>query len=168
MIRKSCLKLIKKHQSTSLTPFSFLLCFAERKTLFCFPYFSVRIFFLLNLDLKRSFRRWKDSCGQQYTCNLLWKGFGRWTNSAWVPYIDGESWITIKNLNKFANSELPSNKGSNTDTWEIYKIRSKLKQNTPFSTRKKISTCVFNNNFPVTMYLLKVNRNTSICSKLTI
>ena len=137
MIRKSCLKLIKKHQSTSLTPFSFLLCFAERKTLFCFPYFSVRIFFLLNLDLKRSFRRWKDSCGQQYTCNLLWKGFGRWTNSAWVPYIDGESWITIKNLNKFANSELPSNKSSNTDTWEIYKIRSKLKQNTPFSTRKK-------------------------------
>jgi len=39
-------------------------------------------------DLKRSFYRWKDSCGLQYTCNFLWKGFGRWTNSTWLPYVD--------------------------------------------------------------------------------
>ena len=138
MIRKSCLKLIKKNTNRRHwlhSPFFYALQNVRHCFVFLISQFA--FFFLLNLDLKRSFRRWKDSCGQQYTCNLLWKGFGRWTNSAWVPYIDGESWITIKNLNKFANSELPSNKGSNTDIWEIYKIRSKLKQNTPFSTRKK-------------------------------
>ena len=39
-------------------------------------------------ELKRSFRRYKDSCGAQYKCELLWKGIGRWSNSTWIPYVD--------------------------------------------------------------------------------
>lgn len=38
--------------------------------------------------LRRNFMRWKEDCGPQYKCDLLWKGFGRWANSTWLPYID--------------------------------------------------------------------------------
>ncbi|XP_002167809.2 uncharacterized protein LOC100211432 isoform X1 [Hydra vulgaris] len=48
------------------------------------------------IDLKNNFRRWKNSCGSQYNCDLLWNGFGRWVNSTWIPYIDDtENFIDI-------------------------------------------------------------------------
>ncbi|XP_066934734.1 uncharacterized protein [Clytia hemisphaerica] len=42
-------------------------------------------------DLRQNLKRWKESCGRQYKCDpLLWKGFGRWVNKTWTPYIDDE------------------------------------------------------------------------------
>lgn len=39
-------------------------------------------------ELKKNFYRYKDSCGEQYKCDLLWKGIGRWSNSSWIPYVN--------------------------------------------------------------------------------
>lgn len=39
-------------------------------------------------ELKKNFYRYKDSCGEQFKCELLWKGIGRWSNSSWKPYLD--------------------------------------------------------------------------------
>lgn len=38
--------------------------------------------------LKKNFYRYKNSCGEQFKCELLWKGIGRWSNKTWIPYID--------------------------------------------------------------------------------
>lgn len=41
-----------------------------------------------SLDLKKRFYKYKDSCGDQYKCELLWKGIGRWSGPVWVPYMN--------------------------------------------------------------------------------
>jgi len=41
-----------------------------------------------SLDLRKRFYKFKDSCGDQYKCDLLWKGIGRWSGSEWVPYMN--------------------------------------------------------------------------------
>jgi len=38
--------------------------------------------------LKKNFYRYKDSCGAQFKCELLWRGIGRWSNKTWMPYVN--------------------------------------------------------------------------------
>jgi len=39
-------------------------------------------------SLQRNFYKFKDRCGPQYKCDMLWNGVGRWVNSTWKPYVD--------------------------------------------------------------------------------
>ncbi|XP_065060100.1 uncharacterized protein LOC135687467 [Rhopilema esculentum] len=39
-------------------------------------------------EIQKRLNRWKDSCGANYKCDLLWNGFGRWVNKTWKPYIE--------------------------------------------------------------------------------
>jgi len=39
-------------------------------------------------ELNKNFYKYKDSCGEQFKCELLWKGIGRWSNATWIPYVN--------------------------------------------------------------------------------
>eukprot|EP00794_Sanderia_malayensis_P020281 gene20281-22267_t len=39
-------------------------------------------------EIQKKLNRWKDSCGPDYKCDLLWQGFGRWVNKTWKPFIE--------------------------------------------------------------------------------
>ena len=41
-------------------------------------------------EVQKKLNRWKDSCGGEYKCDLLWQGFGRWVNNTWKPFIEGK------------------------------------------------------------------------------